>query len=60
MFSVIERLYKSFPVINSSVQIFLKLSEKFLEIHFQKQPPEVFHEKTVLKSFAIFAGKHLC
>ena len=26
----------------------------------QKQPPEVFYEKSVLKKFAIFTGKHLC
>ena len=27
---------------------------------FQKQPPEVFYKKAVLKSSAIFSGKHLC
>ena len=27
---------------------------------FQKKPPEVFYKKDVLKSFAIFSGKHLC
>ena len=26
----------------------------------QKQPPEVFFEKGVLKNFANFTGKHLC
>ena len=26
----------------------------------QKQPPEVFYKKAVLKSFAIFTRKHLC
>ena len=26
----------------------------------QKQPPEVFYKKAVLKNFAIFTGKHLC
>ena len=26
----------------------------------QKQPPAVFYEKTVLKNFAIFKGKHQC
>ena len=31
--------------------------EKFL---LQKQPPKVFHKKTVLKNFAIFTVKHLC
>ena len=27
---------------------------------FQKQPPELFIEKAVLKNFAIFTEKHLC
>ena len=27
--------------------------------HFQKQPPEVFHKKAILKHFVIFTGKHL-
>ena len=26
----------------------------------QKQPPEVFYKKVILKSFAIFTGKHPC
>ena len=26
----------------------------------QKQPPEVFYEKVVLKNFTKFTGKHLC
>ena len=26
----------------------------------QKQPPEVFFKKSVLKNFANFTGKHLC
>ena len=26
----------------------------------QKQPPEVFHKKAVLKNFALFIRKHLC
>ena len=26
----------------------------------QKQPPEVFFKKDVLKNFANFTGKHLC
>ena len=28
--------------------------------HLKKQPPEMFHEKGALKSFAKFTGKHLC
>ena len=27
---------------------------------FQKQPPEVFNKKSVLKNFTKFTGKHLC
>ena len=26
----------------------------------QKQPPEVFYKKAILKNFAMFTGKHLC
>ena len=26
----------------------------------QKQPPDVFYQKTVLKNFIIFTGNHLC
>ena len=26
----------------------------------QKQPPEVFYEKDILRNFAKFTGKHLC
>ena len=26
----------------------------------QKQPPDVFYKKGVLKNFAKFTGKHLC
>ena len=26
----------------------------------QKQSPEIFYKKAVLKNFAIFIGKHLC
>ena len=28
--------------------------------HIQKQPPEVFFEKVVLRNFSKFTGKHLC
>ena len=28
--------------------------------NFQKQPPEVFCEKGILKNFENFTGKHLC
>ena len=38
------------------------MSEKGLKInsYFQKQPPEVFCEKGVLRNFAKFTGKRLC
>ena len=26
----------------------------------QKQPPEVFYKKDVLKNFAVFTGKYMC
>ena len=29
-------------------------------VHLQKQPPELFCKKSVLKNFANFVGKHLC
>ena len=29
-------------------------------VSFQKQPPEVFYEKGVLRNFTKFTGKHLC
>ena len=43
----------------------LQFSALFSKISFmlwfvQKQPPEVFYKKAVLKSFAVFTGKHLC
>ena len=31
-----------------------------LQINGQKQPPEVFCKKDVLRNFAKFTGKHLC
>ena len=30
------------------------------ELKLQKQPPEVFYEKSVSKNFAKFTAKHLC
>ena len=38
-------------------QLFLKISS--INCCNQKQPPEVFYKKGVLKNFAIFTGKHL-
>ena len=29
-------------------------------ISLEKQPPEVFYKKAILKNLAIFTGKHLC
>ena len=40
--------------------IFQKLRFIFHITLFQKQPPEVFYKKAVLKNFAIFTGKHMC
>ena len=34
--------------------------EKKWEDFIQKQPPEVFYKKTILKNFAKLTGKHLC
>ena len=31
-----------------------------LLIDYQKQPPEMFYKKGVLKNFAKFTGQHLC
>ena len=32
----------------------------FRRVNFQKQPPEVFLKKVVLKNSAKFTGKHMC
>ena len=32
----------------------------FISAKLQKQPPEVFYKKGVLRNFAKFTGKHLC
>ena len=29
-----------------------------VKCHGQKQPPEAFYEKAIMKNFAIFTGKH--
>ena len=54
--------YKQFCwiLVNPSCQL-LNISEKEQAIikYFQKQPPEVFYKKAVLKNFAKFIGKHL-
>ena len=31
-----------------------------INFELQKQPPEVFYEKDVLRNFTKFTGKHLC
>ena len=28
--------------------------------YFQKQPPQVYYKKCVIKNFAKFTGKHMC
>ena len=35
-------------------------NEYFFSFHKQKQSPEVFFKKGVLRNFAKFTGKHLC
>ena len=54
--------YKEFSwiLVNLSCQL-LNISEKEQAIikYFQKQPPEEFYKKAVLKNFAKFIGKHL-
>ena len=37
-----------------------KKIKKIINVHLQKQPPGVFHEKGVLRNFTKFIGKHLC
>ena len=36
------------------------VKEALKSVHLQKQPPEVFYEKAILKNFAIFTGKNPC
>ena len=38
----------------------IKLSEEFMVMWREEQPPEVFCKKSVLRNFAKFAGKHFC
>ena len=37
----------------------IELSEEFMVMWREEQPPEVFCKKSVLRNFAKFAGKHL-
>ena len=52
------------PFIGFSHLLFTKIIVCFLRIikssKFQKQPPEVFYEKGVLKNFVKYTRKHLC
>ena len=65
-------LFHVFNYYRTSLQIFLfhqlfhksfssciRNSKKFFNL-LQKQPPEVFHKKAILKHFVIFTGKRLC
>ena len=54
---VIGILKRTFVLRN---RIKLNLLSENITIQFQKQLPEVFHKKGVLKNFAKFTGKHLC
>ena len=38
----------------------IELSEEFMVIWKEEEPPEVFCEKSVLRNFAKFTEKHLC
>ena len=38
----------------------IELSEEFMVMWREEQPPEVFCKKSVLRNFAKFAGKHFC
>ena len=38
----------------------IKLSEEFMVMWREEQPPEVFCKKGALRNFAKFAGKHFC
>ena len=38
----------------------IELSEEFMVISKEKQPPEVFCKKGVLRNFVKSTGKHLC
>ena len=48
-------LYKFF----STNLALIRNYEKFFN-HIQKQPPEVFHKKVILKNFVTFLETHLC
>ena len=37
-----------------------KMKAKYMKENVQKQPPEVFYKKGVLRNFVKFTGKHLC
>ena len=66
MFSVTKRLVNLTSNLSNSITIQLFLLDKDssqvndILSRLQKQPPEVFYEKDVLKTFAKFTGKHLC
>ena len=52
-------IFQVFSILN--FEIFIKTHVIFIFLWWnQKQPPEVFHKKAVLKNFATFTGKHLC
>ena len=53
---VLESLFSKVADLKADTRFF-NVSSK---IHQQKQPPEMFYKKAVLKNFAIFTGQHLC
>ena len=42
------------------IWIYQSCNQNMLIVNKQKQPPEVFFKKCILKNFAKFTGKHLC
>ena len=53
---IICKFYFNFPTINRE---FIYSSITFVK-YLEKQPPEVFCRKGVLRNFAKFTGKHPC
>ena len=42
------------------VEIFIYMQSFYIHCSSQKQPPEVFYKKRVLRNFTKLTGKHLC
>ena len=59
LFYVLYKLFKSMVLRKRSESWQKKRSKEHMGWSVQKQPPEVFYKKAVLKNSAIFTGKHL-